>query len=184
MNKKINIRKATAADIANVSDIYKRIHDEEESGRVRIGWVRGIYPEKETAEAALQRGDLFVEEADGRTVGTAIINQIQVDVYGQAEWKYHAPAEQIMVLHTLVIDPGVKGKGYGTAFVNYYEQYALDHGCRYLRMDTNEINTRARAFYKASGYEEAGIRPCVFNGMSDVRLVMLEKRIDITNYIV
>ena len=77
----IVIRKANAGDIDAVSEIYEHIHTAEEQGKAVIGWIRGIYPERETAEAALSRGDLFVEEAEGRIVGTAIINQIQVDTY-------------------------------------------------------------------------------------------------------
>ena len=80
-----------------------------------------------------------------------------------------------MVLHTLVIDPRVGTPGLGRAFAAYYEQYALSHGCRCLRIDTNERNMRARAFYRRLGYREIGIVPCTFNGLEAVRLVLLEK---------
>ena len=82
-----------------------------------------------------------------------------------------------MVLHTLVVDPHIKGHGYGTAFVNYYEQYAEEHGCRFLRMDTNVINASARKLYAKLGYKEPGIVPCVFNGIPNVQLVCLEKKL-------
>lgn len=42
-------------------------------------------------------------------------------------------------------------------------------------MDTNAKNTAARGFYKKLGYSEIGIVPCVFNGIPDVQLVLLEK---------
>ena len=135
----------------------------------------GGYPVRATAEAALERGDLFIEESDGQPVGTAIINRIQVDVYRNAEWQYPAPDDQIMVLHTLVIDPRAKGRGLGRAFVDYYEQTARDCGCRYLRMDTNALNANARAFYRKLNYREIGIQPCDFNGISNIQLVLLEK---------
>ena len=41
--------------------------------------------------------------------------------------------------------------------VDFYECYAMEHGCRYLRMDTNEKNTVARTLYKKLGYEEMEI---------------------------
>lgn len=56
-----------------------------------------------------------------------------------------------------------------------YEQYALDHGCPCLRMDTNARNTAARKLYARLGYWEAGIVPCNFNGIPGVQLVCLEK---------
>lgn len=76
---------------------------------------------------------------NGKVVGTAIINQIQVDTY----------------------------------------QYASEHGCVYLRLDTNARNVNARKFYKKLNYKEIGILPCVFNGIPDVSLVLLEKKIEV-----
>ena len=114
------IRKAAAADIDAVASVYERIHTAEEAGEASIGWIRGVYPERVTALAALERGDLFVEtdRIRGETVvvGTAILNQVQVDVYEGAPWLYDVPADQVMVMHTLVIDPFVKGHGYGRRF--------------------------------------------------------------------
>ena len=60
----IEFRKATAADIDRIGEIYEAIHTESECGRTYTGWVRGVYPIKGTAAAALGRGDLFAEESD------------------------------------------------------------------------------------------------------------------------
>ena len=110
-------------------------------------------------------------------IGAAIINQQQVDVYETAAWRYDAPSKEVMVLHTLVISPKITGNGIGSAFVDFYERYASEHGCQYLRMDTNEKNLVARSLYKKLGYEERGIVDCVFNGLNNVRLVYLEKKL-------
>ncbi len=128
------IRKAREEDIDAVEALYEKIHDAEENGTPTIGWIRGIYPVRQTAED-----------------------------------------KDICVLHTLVIDPDASGKGYGKAFVRYYETHAKENGCAELRMDTNEKNKTARAMYKKSGYEEVGILPTEFNGIPNVNLVLLEK---------
>lgn len=171
-------RKATRDDLDAIAAIYERTHDEEEAGRTTIGWVRDIYPTRTTAEAALARDDLFLEEADGRVVGTAIINHLQGDEYAGAPWAIDAPDSAIMVMHTLVIDPAVKSKGYGSAFVDFYERHAKDSGCLALRMDTNIRNTPARSLYGKLGYQEIAVVPCRFNGIDGVELVLLEKKID------
>ena len=44
-------------------------------------------------------------------------------------------------------------------------------------MDTNAINAAARAMYAKLGYREADIVPCVFNGIPNVNLVLLEKKL-------
>lgn len=172
------IRKATAADLSHIAAIYDDIHTEEERGAVTIGWIRGVYPTEKTAAAALGRNDLFAAEDGGEIVGAAIINRQQVDVYEGAGWQYDAPDHQVMVLHTLVISPRAPHKGYGKQFVRFYEEYALTHGCPFLRIDTNARNTRARAMYQALGYREADVVPCVFNGIEGVQLVLLEKRLE------
>ncbi|MDD7131119.1 MAG: GNAT family N-acetyltransferase, partial [Firmicutes bacterium] len=105
---KITIRKALASDIDAVAAIYDRIHTWEEKGKVTIGWERGVYPERITAETALAADELFVMEEAGVVVGTGIINQTQVDVYEKGNWKHPAEPTEVMVLHTLVIDPEVK----------------------------------------------------------------------------
>lgn len=171
------IRKAARADLDAVCRIYDQIHTAEERGEAAIGWQRGVYPERETAEAALARGDLFVQEQNGEIVGTAILNQTQVDSYAGANWRYDAPDSEVMVLHTLVIDPEAKSRGLGREFAAFYEGYALAHGCRYLRIDTNARNARARRFYQKLGYAEIGVVPCTFNGIAGVQLVLLEKRL-------
>ena len=100
-----------------------------------------------------------------------------MDVYPLGNWQYDAPQDKIMVLHTLVISTKAAGQGYAKQFVAFYEQYAKEHDCPYLRMDTNERNVRARAMYEKLGYKEIGIVPCVFHSMTGINMVLLEKKV-------
>ncbi len=171
----MNIRRATLFDLSGVDRVYQEIHDAEENGIITTGWLRGVYPVRDTAEAALQRGDLFVMEENNQIFGAALINRIQVDVYAKGAWKHDEPEDRVCVLHTLVISPKAGGKGLGKQFVKFYEDYAWENGMPELRLDTNERNIRARAMYRNLGYEEIGIVPTVFNGIPNVNLVLLEK---------
>ncbi len=196
------IRKATAEDIPAIVAIYDEIHTREEAGEVTTGWLCGVYPVQKTAEDAVARGDMYVQVvsgddavcsddavssddtagsdsvvADGRVVGTAILNQLQVDVYADGEWQYPAEDSEVMVIHTLIISRKTDLKGLGSDFLAYYEAFALEQGCKYLRLDTNARNAAARAFYKRHGYTEIGIVPTVFNGIPGVDLVLIEKKL-------
>ena len=173
-----NIRKAVLEDIPHIAAIYDHILTEEEQGRAAVGWIRGVYPTEQTALDALEAGTLYVLERDGVIAAAAKIDQNQVPEYADAPWRYpDAPPEQVMVLHTLVVDPAFAGRGCGKRFVAFYEEHARTRGCPYLRMDTNAKNAAARRLYAGLGYWEAGIVPCVFNGIPDVQLVCLEKKL-------
>lgn len=172
------IRRATPSDLDAIESIYNKIFSkEEESGKITTGWERGIYPRRETAEAALKREDMFVMEDDGYIVGSGIINKEQVDVYEKAKWKFAAKDSEVMVLHTLAIDPDKSGRGYGKKFVDFYEDYARENGCKYLRMDTNEINKAARSLYKSLAFDEIDCLSCIFNGLEGVNLILFEKKL-------
>lgn len=170
-------RKATLEDIDRIAEIYDEIHTETEAGRMTTGWVRGVYPTRETAEASVLAGDMFVEEDGGQIVAAAKINQEQVEEYADADWQYDVPKNQVMVIHTLVVSPKIKGRGYGSKFVAFYETYALEHGCSCLRMDTSVRNRGARALYQKLGYQEVSVVSSVFNGIRDMQLVCLEKKL-------
>lgn len=173
----MTIRKAVEADIAAVSAIYEAIHTVEENREKTIGWIRGVYPTEQTARDALEKGELYVMEREGRVVAAAKINREQGEEYLDCPWQYDAPPEQVLVLHTLVVDPAVKSRGCGSAFVAFYEALAREMGCPYLRMDTNALNKPARRLYAHLGYHEPGIVQCVFNGIPNVDLVCLEKKL-------
>jgi GNAT superfamily N-acetyltransferase len=169
------IRLATHNDIEVVTAIYDHIHKMEAEGLVRIGWNPSVYPVRTTAEEAIQRGDLFVFEQEGIIMASAIINRTQVPVYATGQWAFPAADDEVMVLHTLTVDPACGGRGIGRQFVAFYEDYALREGCPILRLDTNAVNSIARKMYPSLGYREAGIVPCIFNGIPNVQLVLFEK---------
>ena len=54
---------------------------------------------------------------------------------------------------------------------------ARENGCTVLRMDTNAKNAAARRLYQKLGYAESDIVPCIFNGIPNVQLVLLEKKL-------
>jgi len=168
---------ANMRDLPGITAIYDRIHTQEEAGLTSIGWIRQIYPTEQTAARAIENREMYVLEENGKIAACGRINQAQEPCYAEGQWQYPATSEQVMVLHTLVVDPDFARMRYGTKFLSFYETYAKEHGCPYLRLDTNAKNTRARAFYLKHGYTEAGIVPCEFNGITDVRLVLLEKKL-------
>lgn len=67
------------------------------------------------------------------------------------------------------------------AFIPFAERrkrrWRRENGCTVLRMDTNAKNAAARRLYQKLGYAEPDIVPCKFNGIPNVQLVLLEKKL-------
>lgn len=172
------IRAARAADLDAVEAIYDQLHTLEEEQKIKTGWIRHVYPTRKTAEAALALGTLYVLEDEGVIRAAAKIDQEQPESYFRANWTLQAEEAAVLVLHTLVVDPTIARRGYGKAFVAFYEREAARRGCTVLRIDTNETNAPARRLYASLGYREVGAVPCEFNGIPNVNLVCLEKAVE------
>ena len=84
-------RRAETGDLNAIAAIYDEIHSEIEAGRASIGWIRGVYPTRATAEASIRLGDMYVEIENGEIVAAARINQHQGPEYDGASWSFDAP---------------------------------------------------------------------------------------------
>lgn len=171
------IRKATADDIEAVAGIYDMIHEQEAKGNVFVGWKANVYPTRETAKNALIEDSLFVMESDGMITASAIINHRQLDAYKLTDWLFDAADDKVGVLHTLVVNPDNQHSGLGKIFVNFFEEYCKEIGCKVVRLDTQEQNLRPLQLYTKMGYRKAGIYDTCLkeDPESKIRLVMFEK---------
>ena len=170
---------STSGDIPAVAAIYERIHDREEAGAGVTGWKRGVYPTEATARAALNAGDLFVDEREGMIVAAARIDRAQVAEYAQGQLALSGAGGQGHGAAHADGGPQCRRAGRGHRLCGLLRALRpLERGCPCLRMDTNEKNAPARALYKRLGYREAGIVRSDFNGLGQIRLVCLEKRLD------
>lgn len=174
----MKIRKATAADLDAVAAIYDAILDEEErGGKSWTNWARGVYPVREDAEGALNADTLWVGEEDGRLCGAVILNHVQLPEYAHIAWTIPAEGEEVLVIHTLVVDPAQAGRGLGRQFVAFAEQHARDLGCTVMRLDTYEGNAPAAGLHRKLGYRQAGVTQFNFHGIVE-NLILFEKAMD------
>lgn len=170
------VRSGEERDIAAIVGIYDRILAKEEQSGSFTGWKRGVYPTGEDVRSMLADGELYVMEENGTVVAAARINHTPVPEYAQVRWAFREEdPNKVLIIHTLVVDPACAGKGYGSAFIRFYEDMGRALGCTCLRMDTNITNRPARRLYAHLGYREADVVSCVFNGLRGIQLVCLEK---------
>jgi len=56
-------------------------------------------------------------------------------------------------VHGLVVDAHHRGRGIGRRLLEAAEEWAAVRGCRAMKVRSNAVRTRARAFYERAGYE-------------------------------
>ena len=169
VDRTFDTKRFPSVSVSNFQPIYRSVCRLAGKGDKRIGMIGGLprlsstkeriaaYQEA-VADCGLPQDDLLIR------YGNSMENSAQSCLDELLEQKCDA----------LVVAQG-KGRGYGSRFVAFYEDYARAHRCPYLRMDTNERNTSARALYRRLGYQEVSVVPCQFNGIPGVNLVCLEK---------
>lgn len=75
------IEKGIGEDVNELEALYNTLN-EYLSGTINYpGWVKGVYPVRETAEEAIQEGNLFVLKKNGLIVGSIILNHKQEAAY-------------------------------------------------------------------------------------------------------
>ena len=108
------IRRARAEDVDATARIYEALMDREEAGQGATNWKRGVYPTRETARRAQEAGWLYVrEDGAGGVCASMILNHEQPSCYRDADWRVPAAPENVLVLHTLCVDPACARRGIG-----------------------------------------------------------------------
>jgi GNAT superfamily N-acetyltransferase len=126
------IRKATAADVAGMHRLRKRVRENRLSIHTSItekSYVRYI-----------AAGSAWVAERDGGLSGFAAIDEAAASVWA------------------LFVDPEVEGTGVGRALHDTMLEWAREQRLPRLFLSTEE-NSRAARFYKQGGWTRTGVTP-------------------------
>jgi GNAT superfamily N-acetyltransferase len=114
-----------------------------------------VYPNKGTFDDDMRNGTLYVCRFDGRVLGCGVLNSLQEPEYVSIAW--HHTAEPIGVVHRLMIDPTMWGKGTARFFMGFMEKRALSLGYRSIRLDAFAQNFGALGLYERLGYRRSGL---------------------------
>lgn len=151
------IRQARPEDLDAVEALYGAVQDVEAArGFCYTKWRRGFYPTRETAQRAMEAGELYIDVEEGCVLAAVVVNGRQSPEYAQCPWKFPAEAAEVGVLHTLCVHPKAQRQGRAGALVRYAEQLCREQGKRVMRLDTRVGNLPGRRLYPALGFREAG----------------------------
>ena len=158
------IRRAEPEDLDPVAEGYRELLLHEEEHGAYTAWKLGVYPTRETAAKAQERGTLYVLEQGGEICASVVADHVQAEEYSQVDWKYPAEPDQILVLHLLCVGPSKAGRGIGRKMVQFVLDEAKRTGCLAVRLDTGAQNLPAAGLYRKMGFELAGTGSMAIGG--------------------
>ncbi|WP_338373761.1 GNAT family N-acetyltransferase [Dysgonomonas capnocytophagoides] len=149
----IVIKKADPIHIDELELLYDELNDYFTSTVNYPGWIKHIYPTRETAINGIKEKSLFVAQINDTIVGSIILNHIPEEAYDKAKWIIATDYKDVLVIRTLVVHPLYLNKGIATTLLQFTKQYALNHQNKSIRLDVSENNLPAVALYKKMGYK-------------------------------
>ena len=174
----LEVRKATAGDLEPLWGLYAASCARQVPGDMGPDWHMGVYPARSDLEGRLAAGELYVGEQDGALVAGMVVTEGEDPIYAKVPWQVPAAPDEVAVLHLLVVDPAVRGRGVGSQMVDAAARVAAQAGKRTLHLDTLEQNTGAIALYKRCGLSAACVMPVHYEDIGDAITVLFELALD------
>lgn len=112
------------------------------------------YPSRDFLHEAISDGNLYIFLADGAMLGSVVLDEWQTPEWDAINWQ--ETELPVLVVHALVIEPRLQGRGYGAALLRACEQLAVENGYGCLRLDVFTGNPVARGLYERHGYQQCG----------------------------
>ena len=142
------VRLATEQDKPAVAKFYDNslpLIDEKQTS-----WIKNIYPSIDTALKAIDLSQLFVcYDSNDIVSGTVILNNQSDKEYENITWSTpELDPNQILVIHTLIIDPKKLNQGIASAMINFIKEFGKSNSMVTIRLDTNFKNTPAQKLYE------------------------------------
>lgn len=145
------IRKAVIEDLKDIMEIIRETIIEMHSYN-NYQWDEN-YPQEKDFINDIKNDHLFAAESNGKLVGFVCINEVEPSEYTGLDWCLKEPS---MVIHRMAVNPVYRKNGVGTSLMVFAESLALQNKVRYLKTDTNSLNTKMNSLFKKCGYSFVG----------------------------
>ena len=152
----ISVRAATANDIDAIGRLYDDLNDYLASHENYPRWKKGVYPIREDAEEAFQKGNLYVAVIGENVVGTVVYSDQQEEAYRTADWQlaFDIP---VVVIGKLAVLPEYFGCGVGKALLEHAAVVGKQRSAKAIRLDAYEENLPAIRLYEKCGFQYMGL---------------------------
>ena len=166
------IRKATTDEYTTVRDFYYTMIEWLDTAEYGPGWKKDIYPSPQDLISALENGELWVCELDGKFIASMIINSSSVEGYNDVNWIVKTDPSRVSCLHALGVLPEYHGSGLSTKMVVKAIEIAKSKGHIALRLDVLSGNLPAERLYPKLGFKYIGEQQIYYEdtGLTDYKL--------------
>lgn len=152
MNR-LNIRKAKTEEFEEVVDFYHSVIDALQGAEYNLGWIKDVYPSRELLKGAVENGELYLGEIDGKTVSAMIVNSEFNDGYKDVKWETELGSNELLVIHALTSHPDHSGKGIATKMVQKAIELGKSAKAKAIRLDVLSGNYPAERLYRKLGFK-------------------------------
>ena len=111
------------------------------------------YPRENDFLGDIEKGTLYVEEADGELKGFICIDFNQTKEYDDINWSSDKDA---MVIHRMAVNPACRRQGIGQKLIKFADELATENKVNYIKTDTYSINTKMDALFRKCGLIKVG----------------------------
>lgn len=148
----MNIRRANSSDLPAVMEIVSLVVPIMQAAG-NFQWDE-TYPNEEKFSQDILNDDLWVaESSEGAVCGVAALTADQSPEYSDCGWDL---TETAIVPHRMAVHPSIQRSGIAKAFMKKAEELAVEKGFKFVRIDTNKLNTAMQIMFSKLGYEYSG----------------------------
>ena len=152
----ICIELGTINEADELEQLYDAINDYLKKEINYPGWIKGIYPIRQTAIKGITDNTLFVAKYKGKIIGSIILNHEPESGYSEAGWEFELDYSDVLVVHTLAVHPNYLKCGVGRNLMYFALQYGRKQLIKSIRLDVYEGNTPAIRLYEKCGFNYIG----------------------------
>lgn len=146
----MKIKQTDISELKIIWSIKNRCVDHLLSQNIRT-WDE-TYPSFSVFEVDQQLGNLFSIIDNNFLIGSVCINQEMTDEYFNINWS----DESFIVIHRLMIDPKMQGKGFAKEAMLQLEKLIEDKGISSIRLAVYKKNKDAHILYEKLGFKLKG----------------------------
>ena len=147
------IRKSLISDIDAMMELFHQA--QAYFKKSNIDQWQNNYPNPEQLKIDINKGNSYVFY-EQKVIGTMYFAIEEEPTYAYIEGKWKTHDQPYAVIHRIVIDENLKGRGLAKELLDYAIEHCHQQSIQSLRIDTHDDNLSMQRFLLKNGFESCG----------------------------